>query len=106
MSVSTFGIGLIPSYESIGIWAPILLLIVKIAQGFSVGGEYAGAAIFVAEYSPDRKRGFMGSWLDFGSILGFVVGAGVVSVISFAVGKMPLWNGAGEFRFILRCLWV
>ena len=85
MSVSTFGIGLIPSYESIGIWAPILLLIVKIAQGFSVGGEYAGAAIFVAEYSPDRKRGFMGSWLDFGSILGFVVGAGVVSMISFSM---------------------
>jgi MHS family proline/betaine transporter-like MFS transporter len=48
------------------------------AQGFSVGGEYTGASIFVAEYSPDRKRGFMGSWLDFGSIAGFVMGAGVV----------------------------
>lgn len=54
MSVSTFGIGLIPSFDTIGIWAPILLLIVKIAQGFSIGGEYAGATIFVAEYSPDR----------------------------------------------------
>ncbi len=101
MSVSTFGIGLIPSYESIGIWAPILLLIVKIAQGFSVGGEYAGAAIFVAEYSPDRKRGFMGSWLDFGSILGFVVGAGVVSVISFAVGENAFMEWGWRIPFYL-----
>ena len=45
MSISTFGIGLIPSYETIGLWAPILLLIVKIVQGFSIGGEYSGAAI-------------------------------------------------------------
>ncbi|WP_116300296.1 MFS transporter, partial [Escherichia coli] len=78
MGISTTLIGLIPSYASIGIWAPILLLLAKLAQGFSVGGEYSGAAIFVAEYSPDRKRGFMGSWLDFGSIAGFVMGAGVV----------------------------
>jgi MHS family proline/betaine transporter-like MFS transporter len=64
MSLSTFAIGLIPSYASIGIWAPILLLLAKMAQGFSVGGEYTGASIFVAEYAPDRKRGFLGSWLD------------------------------------------
>jgi MHS family proline/betaine transporter-like MFS transporter len=51
MSISTFCIGLIPSYASIGIWAPILLLLCKMAQGFSVGGEYTGASIFVAEYS-------------------------------------------------------
>ncbi len=87
MSISTFCIGLIPSYATIGIWAPILLLICKMAQGFSVGGEYTGASIFVAEYSPDRKRGFMGSWLDFGSIAGFVMGAGVVVLISTVVGE-------------------
>ncbi|MEH2920071.1 glycine betaine/L-proline transporter ProP [Samsonia erythrinae] len=87
MAVSTFCIGLIPSYETIGIWAPILLLLAKLAQGFSVGGEYTGAAVFVAEYSPDRKRGFLGSWLDFGSIAGFVMGAGVVVLISSIVGE-------------------
>ncbi|MEB3767760.1 glycine betaine/L-proline transporter ProP [Acinetobacter sp. MD2] len=101
MSVSTFGIGLIPSFDSIGIWAPILLLIVKIAQGFSVGGEYAGAAIFVAEYSPDRKRGFMGSWLDFGSILGFVVGAGVVSAISVSIGEAAFMEWGWRIPFYL-----
>ena len=77
MAVSTFCIGLIPSYRSIGIWAPVLLLLCKLAQGFSVGGEYTGAAVFVAEYAPDRRRGFLGSWLDFGSIAGFVLGAGL-----------------------------
>ena len=87
MSISTFCIGLIPSYATIGIWAPILLLLCKMAQGFSVGGEYTGASIFVAEYSPDRKRGFMGSWLDFGSIAGFVLGAGVVVLISTVIGE-------------------
>ncbi|MBJ3814689.1 glycine betaine/L-proline transporter ProP [Shimwellia pseudoproteus] len=87
MSLSTFCIGLIPSYASIGLWAPALLLLCKMAQGFSVGGEYTGASIFVAEYSPDRKRGFMGSWLDFGSIAGFVLGAGLVVLISAIVGE-------------------
>ncbi|MDP1148258.1 MFS transporter, partial [Klebsiella pneumoniae] len=78
---STFCIGLITSYATIGIWAPILLLMCKMALGFSVGGEYTGASIFVEEYSPDRKRGVMGSWLDYGSIAGFVMGAGVVVLI-------------------------
>ncbi|MBV7484884.1 glycine betaine/L-proline transporter ProP [Bordetella sp. BOR01] len=81
MAISTFCIGLIPSYHTIGLWAPILLLLCKLAQGFSVGGEYTGAAIFVAEYAPDRQRGFLGSWLDFGSIAGFVLGAGMVVLL-------------------------
>lgn len=103
MSISTFCIGLIPSYATIGIWAPILLLLCKMAQGFSVGGEYTGASIFVAEYSPDRKRGFMGSWLDFGSIAGFVMGAGVVVLISSVVGNRTSLSGVGVSRSSWRC---
>ncbi|GAA3584502.1 glycine betaine/L-proline transporter ProP [Gibbsiella greigii] len=101
MAVSTFCIGLIPSYASIGIWAPILLLLAKLAQGFSVGGEYSGAAIFVAEYSPDRKRGFMGSWLDFGSIAGFVLGAGVVVLISSIIGEARFLEWGWRLPFFL-----
>ncbi|MFE8047269.1 glycine betaine/L-proline transporter ProP [Brenneria goodwinii] len=101
MAVSTFCIGLIPSYASIGIWAPILLLIAKLAQGFSVGGEYTGAAIFVAEYSPDRKRGFLGSWLDFGSIAGFVLGAGVVVLISSIVGEADFLEWGWRIPFFI-----
>ncbi len=101
MSVSTFCIGLIPSYASIGIWAPVLLLLCKMAQGFSVGGEYTGASIFVAEYSPDRKRGFMGSWLDFGSIAGFVLGAGVVVLISAILGEDNFRSWGWRLPFFL-----
>ncbi|CAI3957945.1 MFS family (AraJ) (PDB:4LDS) [Commensalibacter communis] len=101
MTIATFSIGLIPSYASIGILAPILLLIAKLAQGFSVGGEYSGAAIFVAEYAPDRKRGFLGSWLDFGSIAGFVVGAGVVVLISSIVGEHHMADWGWRLPFFL-----
>ena len=101
MSLSTFAIGLIPSYASIGIWAPILLLLAKMAQGFSVGGEYTGASIFVAEYAPDRKRGFLGSWLDFGSIAGFVVGAGVVVAISTVLGEAKFEEWGWRLPFFL-----
>lgn len=101
MSVSTFCIGLIPAYATIGIWAPILLLSAKLAQGFSVGGEYSGAAIFVAEYSPDRKRGFMGSWLDFGSIAGFVLGAVVVVLIENIVGQEHFLDWGWRIPFFI-----
>nr|WP_279162378.1 glycine betaine/L-proline transporter ProP [Plesiomonas shigelloides] len=101
MAISTFCIGLIPSYDSIGIWAPILLLLAKLAQGFSVGGEYSGAAIFVAEYSPDKKRGFMGSWLDFGSIAGFVLGAGVVVMLSSVLGEQRFMAWGWRLPFFL-----
>lgn len=101
MSVSTFCIGLIPGYATIGIWAPILLLLAKLAQGFSVGGEYTGAAIFVSEYSPDRKRGFLSSWLDFGSIAGFVLGAGVVILISSIVGEQNFLDWGWRIPFFV-----
>ncbi|WP_392564021.1 glycine betaine/L-proline transporter ProP [Orbus wheelerorum] len=101
MALSTFCIGLIPSYATIGIWAPILLLLAKLAQGFSVGGEYSGAAIFVAEYSPDRKRGFMGSWLDFGSIAGFLLGAGLVVLLSSLLGDEIFHNWGWRIPFFL-----
>jgi len=101
MSVSTFCIGLIPGYATFGIWAPILLLLAKLAQGFSVGGEYTGAAIFVAEYSPDRKRGCLGSWLDFGSIAGFILGAGVVVLISSIVGEANFLEWGWRIPFFI-----
>ncbi len=101
MAISTFCIGLIPSYDSIGILAPILLLVCKLVQGFSVGGEYTGAAVFVAEFAPDRKRGFLSSWLDFGSIAGFVLGAGVVVVLSSILGEARFLEWGWRVPFFL-----
>lgn len=101
MSISTFCIGLIPGHATIGIWAPILLLLCKFVQGFSVGGEYIGAAIFVAEYSPDRKRGFYGSWLDFGSIAGFLMGAGFVVGLQTLMSNQAFLDWGWRIPFFL-----
>ncbi|MBV6304499.1 glycine betaine/L-proline transporter ProP [Candidimonas humi] len=101
MAISTFCIGLIPSYASIGLWAPIILLLCKLAQGFSVGGEYTGAAIFVAEYAPDRRRGFLGSWLDFGSIAGFVLGAGMVVLLQAILGEASFLDWGWRIPFFI-----
>jgi len=101
MAISTFCIGLIPGYETIGLWAPILLLLCKLAQGFSVGGEYTGAAVFVAEYAPDRQRGFLGSWLDFGSIAGFVLGAGLVVLLQTIMGDQSFLDWGWRIPFFV-----
>jgi MHS family proline/betaine transporter-like MFS transporter len=94
MAVGTFAIGLIPSYASIGVGAPILLLAARLVQGFSTGGEYGGASTFIAEYSPDRRRGFLGSWLEFGTLVGYVAGAGIVAVLTglLSHGQLLSWG--------------
>ena len=71
MSGATVAVGLIPSYDRIGFWAPILLVVLRMVQGFSTGGEYGGAATFMAEYSPDDRRGLCGSFLEVGTLAGF-----------------------------------
>lgn len=94
MAAATFCIGLVPSYASIGIAAPILLYLLRMVQGFSTGGEYGGAATFMAEYSPDSKRGFYGSFLEFGTLAGFNLGAlimlGATNVLDDA--SMQSWG--------------
>jgi MHS family proline/betaine transporter-like MFS transporter len=94
MSIATFAVGLLPGYATIGIWAPIGLIILRMIQGFSTGGEYGGAATFMAEYAPDDRRGFCGSFLEFGTIGGFILGALLVLVIQTIIGEaaMAQWG--------------
>src|SRR5919197_952040 len=86
MCSATVLVGLIPSYGTIGVWAPIILITLRVIQGFSTGGEYGGAATFMAEYAPDKKRGFWGSFLELGTLSGFSLGAflmlGISSLLS------------------------
>ncbi|MDF3289796.1 glycine betaine/L-proline transporter ProP [Streptomyces silvisoli] len=82
MAVSTFAVGVLPTYGTVGMAAPLLLLVCRLVQGFSTGGEYAGATTYIAEYSPDRKRGFLGSWLDFGTFVGYSLGSALVTVLT------------------------
>ncbi|MEU3294693.1 MFS transporter [Streptomyces longwoodensis] len=94
MAAGTFAIGLIPSYATIGVAAPILLLVARMVQGFSTGGEYGGATTFVAEYSPDRRRGFLSSWLDFGTFVGYALGSALVTALNAALtdDQMLAWG--------------
>ncbi len=78
MGGSTFAIGLIPNFDSIGYVAPILVLILRLLQGLALGGEYGGAATYVAEHSPEHKRGFYTSWIQTTATLGLFVSLGVI----------------------------
>ncbi|MFC5285836.1 MFS transporter [Actinokineospora guangxiensis] len=101
MSGSTFAIGLFPSYESVGVLAPILVILARLIQGFSAGGEYGGAATFIAEYAPDRRRGFLGSWLEFGTLTGFFLGAGVVTTCTVVLGDAAMVEWGWRIPFLL-----
>jgi metabolite-proton symporter len=74
MGVATFLIGLLPTYETIGVWAPILLVVLRIFQGFGVGGEWGGAVLMAVEHSPPGRRGFYGSWPQMGVPAGLLLG--------------------------------
>ena len=78
MGLSTFLIGLLPTYASIGILAPIILLILRLLQGLALGGEYGGAAVYVAEHVPDNKRGYYTSFIQITATLGLFVSLAVV----------------------------
>ncbi|MET9817466.1 MULTISPECIES: glycine betaine/L-proline transporter ProP [unclassified Streptomyces] len=101
MAAGTFAIGLIPSYATIGVGAPILLLVARLVQGFSTGGEYAGASTFIAEYAPDKRRGFLGSWLEFGTLAGYIGGAGLVTLMTALLSADDLTSWGWRIPFLI-----
>jgi len=80
MGVATVLVGLLPTYASIGILAPTILLILRLAQGLALGGEYGGAAIYVAEHAPDNRRGFMTAWIQTTATIGFFLALAVILI--------------------------
>lgn len=101
MSGFTVSIGLIPSYDAIGFWAPLALGVSRMAQGFSTGGEYGGAATFMAEYAPDAKRGFYGSFLELGTLGGFSLGALLMLGLSLALGDRAMHDWGWRLPFLV-----
>ncbi len=85
MGAATTLIGLLPTFETIGIWAPILLVTLRFLQGLAVGGEWAGAVLMAVEYSPEEHRGFYGSWPQMGSPIGLFLS----TVLFTAVAALP-----------------
>ena len=82
MGIATFAIGLLPTYASIGVLAPILLLVCRLAQGFAVGGEWGGAVLMAAEHGDDARRGFWSSWPQAGVPLGNLLATGVLFLLA------------------------
>jgi MHS family shikimate/dehydroshikimate transporter-like MFS transporter len=87
MGIATFVVGLLPTYETIGIWAPILLVVLRLLQGLGLGGEWGGAVLMAVEHSPDDKRGLNGSWPQMGVPAGLVLGTGAFAAISAISGE-------------------
>jgi MFS transporter, MHS family, shikimate and dehydroshikimate transport protein len=83
MGIATFLIGLLPTYASAGMWAPLLLLALRIFQGIGIGGEWGGAVLMAVEHSPGGQRGFYGAWPQIGVPAGLLLSAGVVNLLSF-----------------------
>ena len=106
MGGSTAAIGLLPSYQSIGIAAPILLVILRLLQGLALGGEYGGAAVYVAEHSPDGKRGFYTSFIQTTATLGLFVSLIVILVVRAIVGEEAFKQWGWRIPFLLSILLV
>ncbi|RZJ81698.1 MAG: MFS transporter [Flavobacterium sp.] len=106
MGGSTFLIGLIPSYSSIGYAAPILVLILRLVQGLALGGEYGGAATYVAEHAPKGKRGFFTSWIQTTATLGLFLSLGVIVLAKNIIGAEAFADWGWRIPFLLSILLV
>jgi MFS transporter, MHS family, proline/betaine transporter len=101
MSAASFAIGLLPTFGAVGWLAPILLVIARLVQGFATGGEYGGAAAFIAEYAPDKRRGFYCSFLEFGTTGGFVLAAGLVTVLQLGLSPEAMASWGWRIPFLI-----
>jgi MHS family proline/betaine transporter-like MFS transporter len=101
MATATALTGLIPSYASIGIWAPILLLLCRLVQGFSTGGEWGGAAAFLVEYAPPGRRGFVGSLQQFSVGLALIAATLSAAILNSAIDKQAMIDWGWRIPFIL-----
>ncbi|MBA8825280.1 metabolite-proton symporter [Saccharopolyspora lacisalsi] len=87
MGTATLLMGLLPGYATIGVWAPVLLVLLRFAQGIGVGGEWGGAALMAVEHAPDHRRGFYGSWPQIGVPAGLLLGNVTFSIVSASLSN-------------------
>jgi len=106
MGGSTFAIGLIPGFSSIGYAAPILVLLLRLIQGLALGGEYGGAATYVAEHAPANKRGFYTSFIQTTATMGLFLSLGVILLIRHLVGVEAFNSWGWRIPFILSSVLV
>jgi len=100
MGCATFLIGLLPTYATAGVWAPIFLLVLRILQGIGIGGEWGGAVLMSVEYAPKERRGFYGSWPQIGVPAGLLLATSVVALLSMLSDEAFLaWGWRIAFLF-------
>ncbi|HEX5564124.1 MAG TPA: MFS transporter [Sporosarcina sp.] len=105
MGIATFGMGLLPTYQAIGIWAPILLITLRLIQGLGIGGEWGGALLLAVEYAPPEKRGLFGSVPQMGITIGMMLGTFALSIMTMLPeGSFMTWGW--RVPFILSALLV
>src|SRR6476659_736975 len=106
MGAATVLMGLLPGYASIGIWAPILLVALRFAQGFGVGGEWAGAALMAVEHAPEHRRGFYGAWPQVGAPAGLVLGTGTYALLSATLSNDQFLAWGWRVPFLASALLI
>ena len=106
MGAGTFAIGLLPSYATIGIAAPILLVVCRLVQGFAVGGEWGGAVLMAAEHGKDDQRGFWSSWPQAGVALGNLLATGVLWVLAAVQSEQAFLDWGWRIPFLLSAVLV
>jgi len=106
MGGATVLIGILPTYDTIGLLAPILLVLIRLLQGLALGGEYGGAAIYVAEHSPDNKRGLFTSWIQTTATLGLLMALLVIGVTRVALGEETFSAWGWRIPFLLSAVLV
>jgi metabolite-proton symporter len=101
----TFVIGLLPTYDQIGYWAPMLLVMMRLLQGLGAGAEYGGAVILAVEYAPERRRGFFGSFAPMGVTVGNLLAAGVFALVSM-MSKEDLLSWGWRIPFLVSLVLI
>ena len=105
MGVATFLIGLLPTYASVGIWAPVMLLFLRIFQGIGIGGEWGGAVLMAVEHSPAGRRGFYGSWPQIGVPAGLLLSSGMVYLLSY-LPEADFFSWGWRIAFLISAVLV
>ena len=106
MGVATFLIGLLPSYQAIGIWAPVLLVVLRFAQGIGVGGEWGGAVLMAVEHSPERRRGLAGAWPQMGVPAGLFLSTVIFGSFSTQLSEEAFLSWGWRVPFLLSIAMV
>ncbi|WP_124095334.1 shikimate transporter [Burkholderia gladioli] len=106
MGISTVAIGLLPTFETIGWWAPVLLVVLRALQGFAVGGEWGGAALMAVESAPAKKKAFYSSGVQVGYGVGLVLATGLVSLLNHTLGEQAFRAWAWRIPFLLSVVLV